>query len=41
MSCAAWNLKKLMAALSEQAARLFARLFLKPFLLDFLTIPAS
>jgi len=27
MSCAAWNLKKLMAVLSEQAAWLFARLF--------------
>ena len=27
MSCAAWNLKKLMEVLSEKAARLFARLF--------------
>ena len=30
MSCAAWNLKKLMAVLGEQAVRLFARLFPKP-----------
>jgi IS5 family transposase len=29
MSCAAWNLKKLMAVLGEQSARLFARLFLR------------
>jgi IS5 family transposase len=29
MSCAAWNLKKLMVVLSEQAARLFARLFFR------------
>jgi len=30
MSCAAWNLKKLMAVLTERAARLFARLFFRP-----------
>ena len=41
MSCAAWNLKKLMAALSEQAARLFARLFFRPIFLHFRGIPAS
>jgi IS5 family transposase len=35
MSCAVWNLKKLMAVLSEQAARLFARLFFRPFLPHF------
>ena len=35
MSCTAWNLKKLMEALSEKAARLFARFFLRPFLHDF------
>jgi IS5 family transposase len=35
MSCTAWNLKKLMEVLSEQAARLFARLFFRPFLNDF------
>ena len=35
MSCAAWNLKKLMAALGEQAARLFARLFSRPFFMGF------
>jgi hypothetical protein len=40
MSCTAWNLKKLMAVLSEQAARLFARLFFRPILLDFWDIPA-
>jgi len=31
MSCAAWNLKKLMAVLNEQAARLFAHLFSRSF----------
>ena len=36
MSCAAWNLKKLMAALSEQAIRFFMRLFQRPFLSHFL-----
>ena len=41
MSCAAWNLKKLMAALNEQAARLFVRLFARPILLDFWGIPAK
>jgi len=35
MCCTAWNLKKLMAVLTEQAARLFARLFFKPFFLGF------
>jgi IS5 family transposase len=34
MSCTAWNLKKLMAVLSEKAARLFARLFFRSFLPD-------
>jgi len=38
MSCAAWNLKKLMAVLCEQAARLFARLFSHPFFPGFLYI---
>ena len=32
MSCTAWNLKKLMVVLGEKAARLFARLFSRPFL---------
>jgi hypothetical protein len=36
MACAAWNLKKLMAVLSEKAARLFERLFFRLFLPDFL-----
>jgi IS5 family transposase len=36
MSCTAWNLKKLMAVLSEKAARLFLRFFFRPFLRDFL-----
>jgi len=41
MSCAAWNLKKLMEVLSEKAARLFARLFHRLFLHDFLGIFAA
>jgi IS5 family transposase len=41
MSCAAWNLKKLMATLNEQAARLFVRLFIRPILLYFWGIPVS
>jgi len=40
MSCTAWNLKKLMAVLNEQAARLFARLFIRHFLLGFWGISA-
>lgn len=40
MSCTAWNLKKLMAVLSEQASKLFARFFIRPILLDFLNLPA-
>jgi hypothetical protein len=36
MSCAAWNLRKLMAVLKGQAARLFVRLFYSgPFYLIF------
>jgi IS5 family transposase len=35
MSCAAWNLKKLMSLLIKKAARLFWSLFFKPDLLDF------
>jgi IS5 family transposase len=38
MSCAAWNLKKLMLILSEKAARLFARLFFRSFFLGFFRI---
>jgi len=38
MSCTAWNLKKLMAILNEQASRLFARI--RPLLLNFLNLPA-
>jgi IS5 family transposase len=41
MSCAAWNLKKLMEALKEQAVRLFWRLFTRPFFLDFLGFSAA
>ena len=40
LSCTAWNLKKLMAVLREQAARLFGRFFVRPVLLDFWGIPA-
>jgi len=40
MSCTAWNLKKLMAILNEQASELFARLFIRPILLDFLKLSA-
>jgi IS5 family transposase len=35
MSCAAWNLKKMMTVLAEQAAKFFSRLFSRLFLLDF------
>jgi IS5 family transposase len=35
MSCAAWNLKKMMAVLKEKAASFFARFFYRPILLDF------
>jgi IS5 family transposase len=41
MSCAAWNLKKLMAVLNEQAARLFERLFFRPLLPDYLCLLAA
>jgi IS5 family transposase len=41
MSCAAWNLKKIMAILNEQTARLFMRFFYRPFLLDFSGFPAA
>jgi IS5 family transposase len=41
MSCTAWNLKKLMAILNEQAARLFAHLFARPVLPDFLSFSAA
>jgi IS5 family transposase len=41
MSCAAWNLKKLMEELKERAARLFARFFPSPILLDFLSLFAA
>jgi IS5 family transposase len=40
MSCAAWNLKKLMAVLNEQAARLFSRFFYRFILPDFLGLSA-
>ena len=36
LSCAAWNLKKMMEVLGEKAARLFARLFFRPAFLEFL-----
>ena len=38
MSCTAWNLKKLMEVLGEQAARLFVRFLFRPFLPDFLSL---
>jgi IS5 family transposase len=41
MSCTAWNLKKLMEELNEQAARLFWRFFIRPILLDYLSLSAS
>jgi IS5 family transposase len=41
MSCAAWNLKKLMAVLNEQAARLFVRFFIRPFYFGFLSPSAA
>jgi IS5 family transposase len=41
MSCTAWNLKKLMALLGEKVARLFARLFAKPVLLDFWSLSVA
>ena len=41
MSCAAWNLKKLMEALGEQAARLFARLLFRPFFPHFSGVLAA
>ena len=39
MSCAAWNLKKLMAVLNEKAARLIARFLSGPFYLIFGSFP--
>jgi IS5 family transposase len=41
MSCTAWNLKKLMSILSEQAARLFARYFIRLFFPDFFGLLAA
>jgi IS5 family transposase len=41
MSCTAWNLKKLMAVLEEQAARLFSRLFSKPVFMVFWSYSAA
>ena len=41
MSCAAWNLKKFMEVLSEKAARLFSRLFIRPIFFDFLGLSAT
>jgi IS5 family transposase len=41
MSCAAWNLRKLMVILGEKAARLFTRFFDRPVFLDFLGFSAA
>ena len=41
MSCAAWNLKKLMEALGEEAVRLFARFSFQFFLHDFYGLLAA
>jgi IS5 family transposase len=41
MSCAAWNLKKLMEELGEGAARLFARFLLRPIFPYFLWFLAA
>ena len=41
MSCAAWNLKKLMEALGEEAVRLFARFSFQSFLHDFYGLLAA
>jgi len=41
MSCTAWNLKKLMEVLGEQAARLFARFLFRPFFHDFSDLLAA
>jgi IS5 family transposase len=41
MSCTAWNLKKPMEVLGEQAVRLFVRHLLRPFLQDFLSLLAA
>lgn len=41
MACTAWNLKKLMSLLNEQAARLFSRFFIRPILLDFMSFSAA
>jgi IS5 family transposase len=38
MSCTAWNLKKLMAILNEQAARLIVRFFYRPIFLEFFSL---
>jgi IS5 family transposase len=40
MSCAAWNLTKLMEVLKEKAARLYWRIFLQPFFHDILGFSA-
>ena len=41
LSCAAWNLKKMMKLLSEKAARFFARIFFRPAFIDFLGFSAA
>jgi IS5 family transposase len=41
MSCAAWNLRKLMEVLGEKAVRLFSRFLLRPILPDFLGFLAA
>jgi len=38
MSCAAWNLKKMMAVLKEQAAGFFVRFFVRPILFDYFSV---
>ena len=41
MSCAAWNMKKLMAVVNEKAVRFFVRFFFRPFLYDFFGLFAA
>jgi IS5 family transposase len=41
LSCTAWNLRKMMEALKEKAARLFWRFFIRFFLLDILGFSAA
>jgi len=41
MSCAAWNLKKLMVVLGDKAARIFVRFFIRPILPDIYCFPAG